>query len=470
MTKALHTMLGRLSLMSLLMLLYLAVHSQEAAKQFTIDQLREDLLFLRHKMETKNVNLYLYTPKKTMDSVFDALYAGINRPMSAREFYFHITAMEPYVKDGHSYLLPAKALQKEYVEQAVYFPLNFIEYGGKIYITQNFSENSNLETGDEIMTINGEKAMDVFNQLVAHQVRDGDDLLYPKYLSQTYFRSFYGFLNGFPPVYKLEIIKAGAQKTNFSINALPLAVIKQKRKLVANPRYDRTNFDTAISWQIHKEQSYALLQIRTWSNDILKSDYKERFKTSIDAFMEALKDSEPQNLLIDLRGNQGGEGGNGIYLLRYLLDRPFIYFYSVKAYKNNMQLKNAAPALRKTNYPMDYVFKGNVYVLTDGGSFSNSAIFASLIQFYKRGKIVGGETGGNGAVLSGGAGYFEAPNTGINLLKVTNRMITGNGQVNRQGSVKPDIVIQPGLPDILNNDDVVLKKLVEMIGRKERGN
>jgi hypothetical protein len=390
--------------------------------------------------------------------------------MTATEFYFHISAMQPYVKDGHNYLLPSEALQKEYAAHALYFPLNFIEYGGQIYITQNFSDNSNLQTGDEILTINGEKAMDVFNQLVAHQVRDGDDLLYPKYISQTYFRSYYGFLFGFPPVYKLEIMKAGAKKINVNINALPLAEIKQKRKSVANPRYDRTNFDTAISWKIHTAQSYALLQIRTWSNDILRSDYGERFKTSIDAFMEALKAAEPQNLLIDLRGNQGGDGGNGIYLLRYLLDKPFIYFYSVKAYNNNMQIKDAAPALTKTNYPMDYVFKGHVYVLTDGGSFSNSAIFASLIQFYKRGKIVGGETGGNGVVLSGGAGYFEAPNTGVNLLKITNQMITGNGQVNREGSVKPDISIEPGLTDILNNDDVVLKKLVEMIERKQPGN
>jgi len=68
-------------------------------------------------------------------------------------------------------------------------------------------------------------------------------------------------------------------------------------------------------------------------------------------------------------------------------------------------------------------------------------------------------------VLSGGAGYFEAPNTAVNLLKVTNQMITGNGQVNREGSVKPDIAIEPGLPEILNNDDVVLKRLVDMIGR-----
>ena len=235
MPKALHTISGRISLACLLMLLYLTVNSQQAPKQFSIDQLREDLLFLRHKMETKNVNLYLYTAKKTIDSVFDALYTGINHPMTATEFYFYITAMQPYVNDGHNYLLPSKALQKEYAEQALYFPLNFIEYGGKIYIIQNFSDNNNLQTGDEILTINGEKAIDVFNQLVAHQVRDGDDLLYPKYISQTYFRSYYGFLFGFPPVYKLELIKGGTQKIYVSINALPLAEIKQRRNPLPAP-------------------------------------------------------------------------------------------------------------------------------------------------------------------------------------------------------------------------------------------
>ncbi len=278
------------------------------------------------------------------------------------------------------------------------------------------------------------------------------------------------FLFGFPELYKVEIIKADGTKISTAVNALKFAALRQKRQSVISPRYDRINFDTAISWQINKAGNYALLNIRTWSNSILKSDYNQSFKPAINRFIEEIKANEPQNLIIDLRGNQSGEGGNGIYLLRYLLDKPFNYFYSAKAYSKSMQLKNAASLLTKTYYPMDYIFKGNVYVLTNGGSFSNSAIFASLIQTLKRGKTAGGETGGNGVVLSGGAGYFVTPHTAINLLKVTNQMITTNSIVNSGKGVKPDIAIQPTLQQILSNDDVVLKQIITIIERTPPGN
>ncbi|MEP7237741.1 MAG: S41 family peptidase [Ferruginibacter sp.] len=441
----------------------------DTGKQYPAQQLQEDFLFLRHKMENNNVNLYLYNSKKTIDSVFDALYAGINKPMTATGFYFYATAIQPYIKDGHNYLLPSKAWQNYYAANALYFPINFTEYEGKIYVTQNFSDNNAIETGDEIKMINGEQAIDKFNLLVAHQVRDGDNLLYPKYISQTYFRSYHGFLFGFPELYQLEIIKADGKKISTTVNALKLAEIRQKRQSVISPRYDRVNFDTGISWQINNAGNYALLNIRSWSNNILKSDYNQHFKPTINKFIEDLKANEPRHLIIDLRGNQGGDGENGIYLLRYLLDKPFNYFYSVKAYNSSLQLKNAASLLTKTYYPMDYIFKGDVYVLTDGGSFSNSAIFANLIQVLKRGKTVGGETGGNGVVLSGGDGYFVAPHTAINLLKVTNQMITTNSIINSGSGVKPDMAIQPTLQQILNNDDIVLKQLLKLIEQAPPG-
>ena len=244
----------KIKLIGLFMLLPFLSTSQDfdTAKQYPVTQLQEDFLFLRHKMETKNVNLYLYNSKKTIDSAFDALYSGINKPMTATAFYFYVTAIQPYIKDGHNYLLPGKALQKYYTENALYFPINLIEQEGKIYVTQNFSNNNTIETGDEIKMINGEQAIDKFNMLLAHQVRDGDNLLYPKYVSQSYFRSYHGFLSGFPALYQLEIIKPAGQKISSTVNALKLAEIRQKRKLVTTPRYDRINFDTAITWQINK--------------------------------------------------------------------------------------------------------------------------------------------------------------------------------------------------------------------------
>lgn len=58
-------------------------------KEYTAKQLQEDFLFLRHKLEANKVNLYLYNSKKIIDSVFDAFYAGITKPMTATGFYFY---------------------------------------------------------------------------------------------------------------------------------------------------------------------------------------------------------------------------------------------------------------------------------------------------------------------------------------------------------------------------------------------
>ncbi len=188
-------MVLKIKLVSFFMLLPFLSNSQasDKEKQYPVEQLQEDLLFLRQKMETNNVNLYLYSSKKTIDSVFDAIYSGINKPMTATEFYFYVTAIQPYIKDGHNNLLPSKVMQKYYKANAFYFPINFTEYEGKIYVTQNFSDNNAIEAGDKIKRINGELAIGKFNLLVVHQVRDGDNLLYPKYVSQNYFRSYHGF-------------------------------------------------------------------------------------------------------------------------------------------------------------------------------------------------------------------------------------------------------------------------------------
>ncbi|RYG44180.1 MAG: hypothetical protein EOO01_20000 [Chitinophagaceae bacterium] len=90
-----------------------------------------------------------------------------------------------------------------------------------------------------------------------------------------------------------------------------------------------------------------------------------------------------------------GEGGRKLSDEDIRANRDFLYQRfdmdsSTGFYIGNARLKEG----QLENFPPDKdAFKGNVYVLTGGGTVSAATYFASLVQKNKRGLIVGKETG-----------------------------------------------------------------------------
>ena len=432
---------------------------------FSVQQLQEDFKFMRNKMEKHNTNLYLYTDKKTLDTKFDDLYNRIDKPMTAPEFYCYISTIQTTVKDGHNYMLPSLELQNYYSTNSLYFPINFTEYNGRLFITQNFSNDSTINVKDEILSINGINADSIYKMIENRHPRDGDNKLYAKYVTLTYFRSYYGFMFGFCKSYNLKLKSQNGFITNKTIEALPLSIIKSRRRAMINKRYDRIDHEKGIEWKFDKEKKVAYLFISHWSTKQMKKEYNLSFKKEFNTFFKDVKLQGIENIIVDLRGNQGGDGRNGIALLQHIMNEPFNYIYQVKTFNKKGILINTARSLTKLYHPYKNAFTGKVYVLINEGSFSNSSIFCETFKKYKRGALVGTETGGS-SYLSGGDGYFIFPNTKINLLKVTHRMITTDANLNYGKGVIPNILIEPTLEQILNNEDIVLKQTIEMCNNK----
>ena len=92
---------------------------------------------------------------------------------------------------------------------------------------------------------------------------------------------------------------------------------------------------------------------------------------------------------------------------------------------------------------------------------------AANLQSVKRGFFIGEETGGGYNQCSGGTfPIISLPNTGLNLrvpdiiLRIENtRALVGRG-------VFPDLEIKPTLEDVVNGNDVVMKKAKELINIK----
>lgn len=129
----------------------------------------------------------------------------------------------------------------------------------------------------------------------------------------------------------------------------------------------------------------------------------------IGGVFEELKKRGVDHLLLDIRGNGGGNSSIGEFLFSYLYDKPFRTF-------SKMKLKVSRPLL--TRYPQyaeleDQIgllltrrspeaarekpaafFTGKVTLLIDNGSFSAASGFAAMFRDYGVGEIVGYETGG----------------------------------------------------------------------------
>lgn len=247
---------------------------------------------------------------------------------------------------------------------------------------------------------------------------------------------------------------------------------------------------------IGKDSTVALMKIRGFEGGKYKWFHEEAFAT-----LDSLK---TKNLVIDLRNNFGGSLDEIANLYSYLTDENFT-FINKSEVNSRIPIMKAAMAnsngvvtkaivglfspiiithnLLKTGKkdgkiyykfksskekePNPLNFKGNVYVLINGNSFSASSILSTKLRGDNRATFIGEETGGahNGTV-AGVYKIYELPNT-----KITARIglmhIDAKYKIEPDGfGVKPDVEIIPTYQDRLNNIDPELEWVLNDIEGK----
>lgn len=172
-------------------------------------------------------------------------------------------------------------------------------------------------------------------------------------------------------------------------------------------------------------------------------------------FDEAISELERQGvrgLILDLRGNPGG-------LLDVAVDigSRFIHSGDIVIIQN----KGGRRSALRANPPNPKAPEYPLVVLIDGGSASASEIVAGAIRDHKAGILVGTDTFGKGLVQ-----------TIINLADrsavaiTTAKYLTPGGQDVGKEKIHPDVVVEPTEEDLKTENDVQLKRAVQIL--KER--
>ncbi len=144
------------------------------------------------------------------------------------------------------------------------------------------------------------------------------------------------------------------------------------------------------------------------------------FKSFTDSAFRVLKEKQVQNLVINLIDDGGGDSDVGDEFFQYIFDKPFTQYAKVieknsallkerlRQHRIGKPLDSADKALlAKPNGSIDTIyydkipvrdnplrFNGRVILLVNIETYSSAADFAQCFKYYKRGIIIGQETGG----------------------------------------------------------------------------
>jgi len=451
----------------------------------SIEDQEYDYHLLRSALEEAHPGLYRYTSRERMDSLFDAFEDGLVTPATRREFYKSLLPLVDNIQCGHTKLMtPDRSGYPYYFNTERLFPLKLFIDRDRAYVVDYFTSVPGIEKGAEIISIEGEAIPVIIKRLLEGIFSDGENRTFKYYELNRYFSAYYADIiqdekasagEGF----SIGILKDGEP---FEIKIGP-ATLEQVQ---AHESSAEGSGSFALSFL---ENNIAVLTIPYFWNPEKGPGFKKFLKRS---FRE-INNRKTEHLIIDIRNNEGGKEVFGSLLLSYLKDQKFPYYdhleitrkkrYSFSQYasvpfsfrflkvifsKSDSGMyvwrghKNCGlQKFRKNNY------KGKVYALINGGSFSVATEFASELHSLDRALFVGVESGGG--YYGNTSGFFAVvilPHSNLELgiplmgfySKVQPAMHSNRG-------VFPDLEISPTISGILNNRDEVMDYTLSLINK-----
>lgn len=471
--------------------------------------LKADVDFIHDKLQRLHPNLYAYIDKKDLDYKFDSLKATITKPLTSFDFYTKLSPVIAAVKQGHMFVSPPikalskkqnKALLKKGLGPLSQFDFEF--FNDKLYIVKNKSSDKSIRIGTEVVAVNGENPSNLAQEYNKQFTSDGFNKTFKKNFLARRFSTFYTFKNGVQDSLKYgfkynDSLKTvtirrkpadttGLKKAN-SKNKLSVsekAKNKEKNKNKSIFGYDElTKANNRSLKFIEKDSSVAIMKIRGFTKGDYSTFYKESFKK--------IKKYNSKALILDLRNNGGGRLAEINELYSYLSDSTFVFvdksevtskmslfhadyfkggsfglkiikvvfsplFYSyafLSVHKNDDGKYRTSNKSKPQKVNTD-AFKGKIYVLINGGSFSASSIISSNLKGSKRAVFVGEETGGgyNGTV-AGMLPIVKLPNSKV-MVRMGLQFIAPHYKTEIVGhGIYPDKEIIPTLEDRIKDND-----------------
>lgn len=454
---------------------------------------QEDLRILKQNLEHIHPGLYTYTSKEELDAYFEKVEDQLNEAKTEIEFYQLIGPLLALIGDAHTDIEITDESYAPVEETFSLFPFGVKWVEGALFVIKNLSSIEAIQPGDEILSINSQSAGSVFKQLSRYWARDGYNTSSPYRQLANAFMDYYALVIATPDYFNLEIRKKNGQLVQHKLPGLTwpeLLAFYQERYpeeyalIFSNKKYKPKPFlDLTI------ENGVGVLKIKSFHPGKIRSR-GQRLERFLKKSFERIEKEGVNQLVLDIRNNKGGSGEAVVQLLQYLLDQPFQLYTELST--NTRTIPNHAyfsedvaeleawakgnlieyegrfllPADQTTQevLPKDRNYKGQLYVLVNGGTHSAAGDCSGIIKQFKRGVFIGEESGGNPCQNTAGNSLtLNLPNSKIKVTIPTILFKINTDVENTGRGILPDYLVKPSIQDLIADKDVVLEFALELI-------
>lgn len=488
-------------------------YNQQIFQPISVEKLQVDINYTQHKLEKFYPNLYGYISKEQLNFKFDSIRAVVNKPMTSKEFYFVISPVIAAVRQGHMTMSPTiKRVSKKEAKrfkQSGDGPISqfvFEWQNDKLYVLKSKSKKNKIKEGAEVISVNAITPQSIYSKYRKSFTSDGFNATFlSKFFSKRYnlyLTNEIGINDSLTYVFKqndslITRIVSRNKPAKFikdSVNVVAKAPIDKSKIKVEKKRkriygYDATNKEYAKSLTVvSTDSSVAILKIRNFSQGRYHRIYSELF--------DSIQKLKINTLVIDVRDNPGGRIAEVVELCSYLTDSEYTVLQpSIVTSKTSLWKPGIFKMVPKLAYPFIGIgypfymgfsyfktkknddgkyrysltgvrkrknnpnhFKGKIYVMINGGSFSASCILSSTLKLHPNVTFVGEETGGafNGTV-AGIMPLVTLPNSKIPLRLglMDIRTISQTDVIGR--GIFPDKEIIPTFQDKIDKKELELE-------------
>ncbi len=409
-------------------------------KKYSVEELKEDFLQFRRHIEEVHPCPYEFTSKESFNRSFEAQYESISRPMSLREFYNVLAPLKAKIGCGHAHLdYPA---EYRHTVQVFKFPLILTFLDDRCYVAKNLNENPSLPLYSEILAINEIGIDELIKTLKSEISADGHNDFFKTSALEDCFQYYYANHFGVPKEFRIEYRTVNNGDIQEAvIPAIPCSAINYSNK---EPK--------DLNLQILPRKNTAVMTINSFDY------YEERnniFFSFIDKAFSEIKEKNIENLIIDLRGNGGGDPFCASYLLAYIEREPYVFFS--EPYGKYAELSK--PIKQAGNH-----FNREPFFLIDGSNFSTTGHFCSILKYHGWGTFIGTETGST-YTCNAAVRVFQLKNTRIGLKIATKSFAAAVEGLPKDRGIIPHHTVISRIEDLKNNKDTVLDYALELIDK-----